>query len=126
MWERWNSFTHESGFGNAGMNSFNHYVYGAIGEWMYAGVAGLDLDPNEPGYRHLLFRPCPGGGMTSAEAALQTRYGRAAIRWYLRDDTLVVDCTVPPNAQGTVSLSGQKPVKILSGDHQFSVVAHVD
>ena len=49
MWERWDGWTHEKGFGDAGMNSYNHYAYGAVGEWMYAKIAGIDLDPERPG-----------------------------------------------------------------------------
>ena len=45
MWERWDGWTPEKGFNDAGMNSYNHYAYGAVGEWMYAVVAGIDLDP---------------------------------------------------------------------------------
>jgi alpha-L-rhamnosidase len=63
------------------MNSFNHYAYGAVGAWMYRSVAGLDLDPDEPGYRHIIFRPRPGGSLTWAEAALETPYGCVRIRW---------------------------------------------
>jgi len=81
IWERWDGWTPEKGFQNKMMNSFNHYAYGAVGAWMYRSVAGLDLDPDEPGYRHIIFRPRPGGSLTWAEAALETPYGCARIRW---------------------------------------------
>lgn len=119
MWERWNSYTKERGFGDVGMNSFNHYAYGAIGEWMYATVAGLDLDPEEPGYRHLILRPTPGGGLTWARAELITPYGKAACGWTLEKEILTVRATVPPNTHATVFLPGQKPRKIGAGRWEF-------
>ena len=81
MWERWNSYTKKDGFGNVEMNSFNHYAYGAIGEWLYASVAGIDLDPLKPGFKHTIFRPQPGEGIHSVHAELETRYGRVTSNW---------------------------------------------
>ncbi|MCE0496639.1 MAG: glycoside hydrolase family 78 protein [Methylacidiphilales bacterium] len=101
IWERWDGWTPEKGFQDKGMNSFNHYAYGAVGAWMYRTVAGLEPDPNEPGYAHIIFRPRPGGSITWAEASLQTALGLAAIRWDLDGDTLQVQLTVPPGAHAT-------------------------
>ena len=120
-WERWNSFTHEHGFGDAGMNSFNHYAYGAIGEWLYAGVAGIDLDPEEPGYRHVLFRPCPGEGIAWAEGRILSRFGWNSCAWRVEDGRLRVEVVVPPNAHGTVFLPGRNPKAVRSGTHRFDV-----
>ena len=61
------------------MNSFNHYAYGAVGAWMYRTVAGLELDPAQPGYQHVIFRPRPGGSLTWAKARLTTPQGETAI-----------------------------------------------
>jgi len=83
------------------MNSFNHYAYGAIGEWLYATVAGIDIDPECPGYRHLVLRPRPGGGLTSARAALDTLYGRAVSDWHIDRDRFVWTIVVPPNTTAT-------------------------
>lgn len=122
MWERWNSYTKEKGFGDVGMNSFNHYAYGAIGEWLYATVAGIDRDPAAPGYKHILFHPQPGGGLTWAKGELMTRYGRTACSWRIEGGRMTVETTVPPNATGTVLLPGWKaPKKVAAGTHSFSV-----
>jgi alpha-L-rhamnosidase len=106
IWERWDGLKPDGSFQDAGMNSFNHYAYGAIGEWMYRVVAGLEIDPREPAYKHVLAQPRPGGGLTSAEARLQTLYGEAASGWSLAGGKLTVSVTVPPNARGTVRLPG--------------------
>ena len=103
IWERWDGWTPEKGFQSTGMNSFNHYAYGAVGDWMYRSVAGLDLDPADPGYGTVVFRPRPGGTITHAEARLQTPRGEAGIRWELKNDTLEVDVTVPAGAKGRFS-----------------------
>ncbi len=60
IWERWDGWTHDKGFQDPGMNSFNHYAYGAVGAWMYAVIGGIDLDPEQPGYKHIIMRPNPG------------------------------------------------------------------
>jgi alpha-L-rhamnosidase len=63
IWERWDGWTQEKGFQTPDMNSFNHYAYGAVGEWLYGTVAGLELDPAQPGYKHTMIQPHPGGGL---------------------------------------------------------------
>jgi len=70
IWERWDGWTPEKGFQDKGMNSFNHYAYGDLGDWMVSTVAGLEIA--EPGYRKILFKPRPGGTITRAEASLLT------------------------------------------------------
>jgi alpha-L-rhamnosidase len=102
IWERWDGWTPDKGFQEVGMNSFNHYAYGAVGDWMVSTVAGLEI--GEPGYRKILFKPRPGGSLTSAEARLKTPYGQAAIRWELRDRKLLLRLTVPNEATAELSL----------------------
>ena len=104
MWERWNSYTKEDGFGSAEMNSFNHYAYGAIGEWLYATVGGLNVDPEQPGYKHAVISPEPGGNLTWARTELETVYGKLACRWEVSDSGLSLDVVVPPNTTATLRL----------------------
>ncbi len=120
MWERWNSYTKEQGFGDVAMNSFNHYAYGAIGEWLYNTVAGIELDPAQPGYKHIIFQPHPGAGLTFARAELLTRYGKAACAWKMDGNRLTVTVTAPPNTTATVFLPGYKPKIIGAGTYEFS------
>ncbi len=68
MWERWDSLWPDGAFQDPGMNSFNHYAYGSVGEWMYAHIAGIA--PGRPGYREVVVRPRPGGGISEARATL--------------------------------------------------------
>ncbi|MBN2182496.1 MAG: glycoside hydrolase family 78 protein [Sedimentisphaerales bacterium] len=102
MWERWNSYSHENGFGDAGMNSFNHYAYGAIDQWMVERIAGLAPDPEHPGYKHFYIQPHPGGPLTSAEAEYQTPYGQAKSTWRQTNGHLTIEATVPANTTATL------------------------
>ncbi len=101
IWERWDGWTPEKGFQDAGMNSFNHYAYGAVGAWMYRSVAGLELDPEEPGYQRVIFRPRPGGSITSATASLQTKRGLVSISWELKGSALHLELGVPTGAHAS-------------------------
>lgn len=122
MWERWNSYTKEQGCNDASMNSFNHYAYGAIGEWLYSTVAGIELDQDQPGYKHIIFQPHPGGGLTFARAELLTRYGKVACAWKLDSGKLDVTVTAPPNTRATVILPSCKPRHIGAGTYAFKVM----
>lgn len=111
MWERWNSYTHDQGFGDVGMNSFNHYAYGAVGEWLYRKVAGLDVDPNAPGYRRIIVRPWPLSGLEYAAASTETLYGTASSGWKRDGRTMAVTVTIPPNCAASVVLPTTAPVQ---------------
>jgi alpha-L-rhamnosidase len=100
IWERWDGWTHDKGFQDAGMNSFNHYAYGAVGAWMYQVVAGLDTAV--PGYRKLRLAPRPGGGLTHARATLRTPYGHAESSWRIDGNTLHCRFVVPPNSTAEI------------------------
>ena len=104
IWERWNGIRPDSTFEPASMNSFNHYAYGAIGDWMYRVVAGLDTDDDAPGYKHIRIKPHIGGGLTNASASLQTYYGKASSGWKIEGSKVVLDVEVPANTKATVVL----------------------
>jgi alpha-L-rhamnosidase len=90
------------------MNSFNHYAYGAIGEWLYKAVAGIEIDPQQPGYRHVLIQPHPGGGLDHAMAAIDTVYGPASSDWKIASGLFTLAVEVPPNSRATVLLPGAR------------------
>ena len=100
MWERWNSYTHKDGFNPGGMNSFNHYAYGAIGQFMYERIAGLS--PLEPGYKKILIAPVPGGPLDHAKAEYNSIYGKISSAWKKVNNGLEMDVTIPPNTTAKV------------------------
>lgn len=102
IWERWDGWTETKGFQDPGMNSFNHYSMGSVGEWMYETVAGIALDPTRPGYEHILIHPIPGGGMTWAKASLKSIRGPISSSWKIEKGVFVLDVTIPANTTATV------------------------
>ncbi len=121
MWERWNSYTSKRGFGDVGMNSFNHYAYGAVGEWMYSALAGLDFA--EPGFKKIRFAPVPTTEFTSASFSLETRYGLASIAWKRKGSKLTLHLVVPANTTAVLELPGQESVEFPAG--KFKVEAKI-
>lgn len=102
MWERWNSYTLEDGFNPGGMNSFNHYAYGAIGQWMYERIAGIA--PAAPGYREINFAPVIHPPLTSAAATHESPYGHISSSWSVTNGLLDWEIIVPPNSTGFVTI----------------------
>jgi alpha-L-rhamnosidase len=119
IWERWDSMLPDGTVNPGEMTSFNHYALGAVADFLHRVVAGLA--PATPGYRSLLVRPRPGGGLTHASASHLTPYGQAAVRWERGHGTLTVDVIVPPNTTAVIDLPGQEPSTVGSGSHQFTV-----
>jgi alpha-L-rhamnosidase len=116
IWERWDGQKPDGSFQDASMNSFNHYAYGAIGEWMYRVMAGIDLDEAAPGYKHVLIQPRPGGGVTSVSASHETPYGRVMSAWTRTDTRFELGVAVPPNTKATVRLPGATLASVTEGD----------
>ncbi|PYP99332.1 MAG: alpha-L-rhamnosidase, partial [Acidobacteria bacterium] len=115
IWERWDGQKPDGSFQNPGMNSFNHYAYGAIGDWMYRVMAGLQIDETVPGYKHILVQPQPGGGFTSVKASHDTPYGPAGSAWTLKDGRFELAVEVPPNAHATVRLPKAQLASVTEG-----------
>ena len=112
IWERWDGMKPDSTFQTPGMNSFNHYAYGAIGDWMYRTVAGLQ--EVQPGYKELSIAPKPGTKLTKAVAEYSTPYGKAKSSWEIVDGKMRLEAVVPANTTATLvlpSASGKKIVE---------------
>jgi alpha-L-rhamnosidase len=108
IWERWNSWTNEGGPGDVHMNSYSHYAYGAVVEWMFNTIAGIDH--NGQGFQHFVLAPRPGGSLKHAAATHHSPYGLIESRWRRRGKGYTYEVTIPANTCATVSL----PVKDLS------------
>jgi alpha-L-rhamnosidase len=108
IWERWDGVKPDGTFQDPGMNSFNHYAYGAIGEWLYRVVAGIEIDPSQPGYKHIVIQPHPGGGLGSVSASINSMYGKVASAWSVQDNRVRLRVEVPPNTTATVKLPRAK------------------
>ncbi|MFC1782489.1 alpha-L-rhamnosidase C-terminal domain-containing protein, partial [Planctomycetota bacterium] len=104
IWERWDGIKPDDTFQDPGMNSFNHYAYGAIGAWLYQVVAGIDIDESNPGYKHTLIRPHPDGGLTHARASFHSMYGKIESSWEVAEENFQLIVEIPPNTYATVVL----------------------
>lgn len=110
----------DGSFQDVGMNSFNHYAYGAIVDWMYRVVAGINIDPQEPGYKHVIFRPQPGGELPFVRAGIETIYGEVTSSWELVGDELRVSVSVPANTMATVHLPGAVLDRVTEGGREVA------
>jgi alpha-L-rhamnosidase len=102
IWERWNGIRPDSSFEPASMNSFNHYAYGAIGDWMYRQMIGLDTEDDGVGYKKIRIQPHIGGGFTNAVATYQTYYGRIVSGWSVENGKLMMKAEIPANTIATI------------------------
>ena len=116
IWERWDGQKPDGTFQSVGMNSFNHYAYGAIGEWMYGHVAGINIDPEKPGYKHILFSPHPGGELNHADAEFLSMYGPVKSAWKFDGGDFVYEITVPANTTASVTLPAAKVSQVATMD----------
>lgn len=119
IWERWDGWTEENGFQDPGMNSFNHYAYGAIGDWMYRTILGIDLI--ESGYKKFRLAPQPGGGLTQAQGSLETPYGRIESAWKREGETTHYTFTIPPNTTAEITLPSHPPEQKPTGTWTYRI-----
>ena len=113
MWERWNSYTKDKGFGPVEMNSFNHYAYGSCVEWMYRTMLGIDA--LEPGYAKILIKPEPGPGVTWAKGSYNSVRGEIRSAWKIEGDSLKLDVTIPANTTAELSVPGSAAAATVAG-----------
>lgn len=115
VWERWNSYTASNGFGNVSMNSFNHYAYGAVAEWLFARMVGIMPDEAHPGFSHFFLCPTPDlrpdasipagqKRITYARAHYDSCAGRIESAWEWQSHTFVYRCTIPKGSEACVIL----------------------
>lgn len=104
IWERWDGWTEDKGFQDPGMNSFNHYSLGSVGQWLFQYVAGIDVNAERPGFRHILIHPHPGPGLEFARAEFQSMYGPIRSSWQREGNGLTVQVTIPANTTATIVL----------------------
>jgi len=104
IWERWDGFVKGRGFQGAGMNSFNHYAFGAIGEWMYENILGIQPVGSSPGFSHFILKPLPGGTLTWAQGSFISISGKIEVRWEKSGNKFNYRFTIPANTSATVSI----------------------
>lgn len=125
IWERWDGQKPDSTFQTPGMNSFNHYSYGAIGDWMYRKMVGLDTYEDGAGYKHIKVKPYIGGGFGSASASLQTYYGKLSSGWKVNANDITMDIEIPANTTATIYIPAESADAITEGGKSLTSVADI-
>jgi alpha-L-rhamnosidase len=110
MWERWDGMKPDGSFATPEMNSFNHYAYGAVGDWMFSTVAGIRPDENEPGYKHIIFEPKPNKELGYAKARILTKNGEIISSWEYKGDSNLCEFsfTIPDGSHATLYLDDEE------------------
>ena len=120
IWERWSSYMAETDtFGDVAMNSFNHYSYGAIGQWMMGTIAGIK--PAEPGYSRVRIEPHIGGHLDYVKAWHNTPRGIVRSEWKRSGDKVSYSFEVPPNTEAEIALSGREVMTVGSGKYEIEI-----
>lgn len=129
IWERWDTLDEKGHIRKLGrqsitdMVSFNHYAYGAVGDFFYRRILGIE--PVEAGYKHFMIRPVPGGTLTHAEGSLDTGYGEIESQWKIEKSKFVLKATVPTNTHCTIILPNGERHEVGSGCYQYELVKGV-
>ncbi|WP_069657945.1 alpha-L-rhamnosidase [Arcticibacter eurypsychrophilus] len=108
IWERWDGIKTDGSFEEPSMNSYNHYAYGAIGDWMYRVIAGIDTKQDGVGYKNIIIKPTIGGGLTFANADYNTNYGTIKSHWKVEAGVVQMDIQIPVNSSATVYIPSMK------------------
>ena len=119
IWERWNSYMKEKGMGPNGMNSFNHYAYGCVCQWLWQTCAGIASDPARPGFRHIIMKPVPDRRLGHLDASYQSAAGLIKSSWRYEGDEWIWTVTIPEGSTATVHLPDGKVQEIASGTNTF-------
>ncbi|MEQ1893699.1 MAG: family 78 glycoside hydrolase catalytic domain, partial [Planctomycetota bacterium] len=113
IWERWDGWTPEKGFQDPGMNSFAHYSFGSVAQWMFQNIGGIRADA--PGFAHLVLAPRPGGGLTHARARHDSIRGPVEVAWQLEGGKLTLAVEVPPNVGATLLIPTRDAASVTEG-----------
>ncbi len=114
IWERWNSYMLDKGMGPRGMNSFNHYAYGVVCEWIWETVAGISSDVAQPGFRHIIMKPVPDRRLGFVKAEYQSAAGVIRSEWKYEGDRWIWNFTIPEGSTASVTLPGETSAKVYS------------
>lgn len=125
IWERWDGIKEDGNFQNPDMNSFNHYAYGAIGDWMYRTIAGINISEGSVGYKSIFIKPRLGGGISHASAALDTYYGKLSSSWKLTDGKFSMEVTIPANTTATIYIPAANAQAVTASGKALSTVKDV-
>ena len=118
VWEHWDGIKPDGTMWSTDMNSFNHYAYGAVADWMYGAAAGINSDPDRPGFEHIIFRPVTDRRLDFVKASIDTRRGTVASEWRRENGRIKYIFTVPEGCCASAIIGGEKH-EVGAGTHEF-------
>lgn len=118
VWEHWDGIKPDGTMWSTDMNSFNHYAYGAVADWMYGAAAGINSDPDRPGFEHIIFRPVTDRRLDFVKASIDTRRGTVASEWRRENGRIKYIFTVPEGCGASAVIGGEKH-EVGAGTHEF-------
>jgi alpha-L-rhamnosidase len=118
MWERWNGWTPKDGFGDVSMNSFNHYAFGSVGEYLYSTVGGIR--PDTPGYQKIIIKPAIEDGLSWEKTSFESLYGEISTSWRRAGQSISLDVTVPCNTTATICVPADNVEQVLESGGAIS------
>ncbi|QCT01496.1 alpha-l-rhamnosidase [Paenibacillus algicola] len=113
IWEHWDGIKEDGSFWSDDMNSFNHYAYGAVGDWLYRTVAGIDTATSQPGYKHIIINPTFGSELNWVKASYESLYGTIRSEWSKQENGMEINIAIPPNTTAQVIFKGINRVEQL-------------
>ena len=120
IWERWNSYMLDQGMGPRGMNSFNHYAYGVVCEWIWETAAGISSDPVNPGFKHIIMKPIPDKRLGSIEAVYNSVSGTIKSSWRYEGNKWIWEFSIPDGCTASVTIPGESESReYISGDYKI-------
>ena len=119
VWEHWDSIKEDGTFWDTSMNSFNHYAYGSVYDWIFGVSAGIKVLEDGAGYRHILIKPTPDKRLGFVKAGIKTRLGRLSCRWNYRDDKLHYEFTIPCGTVAEIELPDGTRKTLSGGKYSF-------
>ncbi len=119
IWEHWNGIKEDGSFWSTDMNSFNHYAYGAVAEWMYGTICGVKL--LEAGYKKILLAPVPNKELGFAKCAIETVSGRIESHWYYSNGKIMFEFTVPEGVKAKIMLPNGYTESVTGGSYTYAI-----
>lgn len=118
IWEHWDGIKPDGSMWSKDMNSFNHYAYGAVADWMYGVMAGINIDEKDPGFKHIIFNPITDSRLDYVRASIKSKYGVVASEWKREGEKIKYVFDVPMCTTATITLGGNK-YDVEAGRHQY-------
>ena len=123
MWEHWNSVKEDGSFWSDAMNSFNHYAYGCVGDWMYGKICGVEISEGGAGYTDITIAPKPCRRLGFARCSIDTPQGRLESAWYYSGNNVKLEFTIPAGTKAAITLPDGRRDTVTGGSYCYSVAA---